>query len=176
VLLFNAYILLETYPVLPLSNALSKMNLSINFEKVIKPESIDIKEIKVEYPKKEVNVKAPKAISQIIVDSVVSSQTPRVEVETPVVPNIQNTSSSTINIGDSVYYIIVGAFRHSKRATALSTKLKNNGYEASEVVKPKKFHFKMVTVGSFTNMSEVSKSLIQVQEEMPDAWVCMSVK
>ncbi len=176
VLLFNAYILLETYPVLPLSNALSKMNLSINFEKVINPKSIDIKEIKVESPNKEVNVKEPKAISQIMVDSVVSSQTPRVEVETPVVPNIQNTSSSTINIGDSVYYIIVGAFRHSKRATALSTKLKNNGYEASEVVKPKKFHFKMVTVGSFTNMSEVSKSLIQVQEEMPDAWVCMSVK
>jgi cell division septation protein DedD len=176
VLLFNAYILLETYPVLPLSNALSKMNLSINFEKVINPKSIDIKEIKVESPNKEVNVKEPKAISQIIVDSVVSSQTPRVEVETPVVPNIQNTSSTTINIGDSVYYIIVGAFRHSKRATALSTKLKNNGYEASEVVKPKKFHFKMVTVGSFTNMSEVSKSLIQVQEKMPDAWVCMSVK
>jgi cell division septation protein DedD len=176
VLLFNAYILLETYPVEPLSNAISKMNLSANFEEFFATKSIDTKDIKVESLQKEVKLKEHKATSQIKVDSLVAVQASEVDIESALHPNTKINTSYNINIGDSVYYIIVGAFRHSRRATALSTKLKNNGYEASEVVEPKKFHFKMVTIGSFTNMSEVSKSLIQVQEEMPDAWVCMSVK
>ncbi len=177
VLLFNAYILLETYPVAPLSNAISKMNLSSKFEELFSYKNSEIKEHKVESPNKELKVIEHKAIAQIKVDSAVSANAPQAEIESVVESNIENNNTAfSMHEGDSVYYIIVGAFRHNKRATALSEKLKNNGYNASEVVKPKKFHFKLVTVGSFSSMYEVSKSLTRVQEEIPDAWVCMSVK
>jgi len=176
VLLFNAYILLETYPVAPLNNALSKMNLSSKFEELFNSKNSEMNDLKVVLPKKEVKVVDRKSSPQIKIDSSVLSQKPLIEVESIIQPNLQNYSSSISNDGDSVYYIIVGAFRHSKRATALSEQFKNNGYKNSEVVKPKKFHFKLVTVGSFSSMNEVSKTLNQVQEEVPDAWVCMCKK
>lgn len=176
VLLFNAYILLETYPVAPLSNALSKMNLSSKFEEFFSSKTSEVKDVKIESPKKEVKVEPNKIITQKPIDSVVSYPEPQVVVEAPIQSNIENHAESNLNQGDSVYYIVVGAFRHNKKATALSEQLRNNGYNSSEVVKPKKYHFKLVTVGSFSNMNEVSTTLVRVQEEMPDAWVCMSVK
>ena len=176
VLLFNAYILLETYPVEPLSNALSKMNLSSKFEELFSSKSHEVKYAKTKSPKKEVKVESIKVTPPIIVDSVVSSSKPQAMVESPVQSLINNNASSSLNEGDSVYYIVVGAFRHNKKAMALSEQLRTNGYNSSEVVKPKKYHFKLVTVGSFSNMNEVTGSLARVQEVMPDAWVCMSVK
>ena len=94
VLLFNAYILLETYPVAPLNNALSKMNLSSKFEELFNSKNSEMNDLKVVLPKKEVKVVDRKSSPQIKIDSSVLSQKPLIEVESIVQPNLQNYSSS----------------------------------------------------------------------------------
>ena len=170
VLLFNAYILLDAYPVAPLNNALSKMNLSLKIDEIFSDKKVEPKQQTVDVKKQEIKVEAVKVMPDMKLDSVqnVAAQ----ETTEEAIPTIE----PTINRGDSIYYIVVGAFRHNKKATALSEQLKSNGYSSSDVVKPKNYHFKLVTVGAFANMYEVSTNLTKVQQEIPDAWVCMSIK
>ncbi len=175
VLLFNAYILLDTYPVIPLRNAILKMNLSSKIEEIFTNKSPELKIVPVIVSKKEVISLSDKIVPQVIIDTLLPIINSAI-VDEPILTSKENNITHSVNSGDSIYYIVVGAFRHNKKATVLSTQMKENGYPSSEVVNPHRYRFKLVTVGGFLNMNDVNAMLNNVLEEIPDAWVYRSIK